>query len=259
MNRLFDFLLLLPALILAGFLLLLLAGAGGELVSGGFLEAPNTSEIFFAIRLSLLTATIASLLGIIIAVPVAYLLSRHAFFGKSLLDTFLDLPIILSPIALGALLLIFFNTAPGRFLSGIFGSFVFEVKGIVLAQFCVVVGLAIRLLKTTFEGVDITYEHLARSLGMNKFGVFTRVVLPMSRRGLLSAFLLIWGRAIGEFGATVTLAGATTFKTETLPVAIFLNFESADIANALIFILILVGFSLGILFSVRKTGVWGYE
>ena len=121
------------------------------------------------------------------------------------------------------------------------------------------VGLSIRLLKTAFEGVDVEYENLARTLGYNKMQVFFNVVLPMSRRGLLTSFLMVWGRAIGEFGATVTLAGATTLKTETIPVAIYLSFESADISSALVFITILITISFAILFIVRKTDVLRQE
>lgn len=259
MNRFFNWMLYLPALVLAGFLIVLLAGAVAELAAGDFFRAPQADRIIFAVKLSLITATFSSLAAMAIAVPTAYLLARRKFFGKAFLDTLLDLPIVLSPIALGALLLLFFNTGPGKLVSRVFGPFTFEVRGIVLAQFCVVVGLAIRILKTTFEGIDLTYEHLARTLGLNQFQTFIRVVLPLARKGLLAALLLIWGRAIGEFGATVTLAGATTFKTETIPVSIFLSFAAADIANALIFIVILVVFSLGILFAVRKTGILSYE
>ena len=114
--------------------------------------------------------------------------------------------------------------------------------------------VAIRLLKATFDGIDVEYENLARTLGYDKLRVFYRVTLPMAARGLVAAFLLVWGRAIGEFGATVTLAGATTMKTETIPVAIYLNFESADISSALVFITILIVLSLAILFFVRRVG-----
>ena len=127
------------------------------------------------------------------------------------------------------------------------------MKGIVLAQFFVIVGLSLRLLKETFQAIDVEYEKLARTLGYNQLQVFARVVLPMARGGLLAAFLLTWGRAIGEFGATVTLAGATTMKTETIPVAIYLNFESVDISSAIVFITILIAMSFAVLFFVRKT------
>ncbi len=255
MNRLFDALLIGILALLVLFLVALVAGLLIELFRESLVRTPHVEEIAFAIRLSLVTATISSIIAMVVAVPAAYLLSRYTFFGKAFLDTLLDLPIVLSPIALGALLLIFFNSPLGKGINDWLGPFVFEVRGIILAQFLVVVGLAIRLLKATFDGIDVEYENLARTLGYDKLRVFLRVTLPMAGRGLAAAFLLVWGRAIGEFGATVTLAGATTMKTETIPVAIYLNFESADISSALVFITILIVLSLAILFFVRRANV----
>jgi len=258
-NRLFNTIMVVSLAGLALFFLLLIFGMVVELGRESAQQAPQADEIFFAIRLSLLTATLASILAMLVSMPVAYFLSRHRFIGKNLLDTLLDLPIVLSPIALGAMLLIFFNTPLGKQIDQQFGPFVFEVKGIILAQFIVVIGLAIRMLKTAFEAIDVEYENLARTLGYNQFEVFLKVVLPMAAKGLITTFLLVWGRAIGEFGATITLAGATTMKTETIPVAIYLNFESADISSALVFIMILIGISLSILFLVRKVDVFRNE
>lgn len=252
MNRLFLVFIVGAATMLIGFFLVLIAGMTMELWQQSALRGPHFSEILFAARLSLTTATVSAFLALLISVPVAYLFSRYDFPGKVFFDTLLDLPIVLSPIALGAMLLIFFNTAAGQWVEGLLGPFVFEVKGIILAQFVVIVGLSIRLLKETFNGIDAEYENLARTLGCDQLRTFLRVVLPMARRGIGAAFLLTWGRAIGEFGATVTLAGATTMKTETIPVAIYLNFESVDIASAIIFILILIVMSLTVLFVTRK-------
>ena len=252
MNRVFDIIIGFTSVLLIGFFLILLAGLLSELWQQSFVQAPHLSEVLFAAKLSLYTATISSIAAMAISIPVAYLFSRYSFWGKSFFDTRLDLPIVLSPIALGALLLVFFNTAVGQMVEDWFGPFVFEVKGIILAQFIVIVGLSIRLLKETFGAIDVEYEHLARTLGCSKVGVFFRVVMPMARKGLIAAFLLIWGRAVGEFGSTVTLAGATTMKTETIPVAIYLNFESVDITSAILFIVILITVSLAILFFVRK-------
>ena len=258
MNRAFRIVLVGATAALGLFFLSLVASTIIELCRTSFVKPPNAGEVAFAIKLSVLTATAASVAAMAVSVPVAYLLSRAEFPGKAFVDTLLDLPIVLSPIALGALLLIFFNTAPGRAIEGRFGPFVFEVKGIILAQFCVVVGLSIRLLKATFEQVDVEYENLARTLGCDSLRAFLKVVVPLARRGILASFLLVWGRAVGEFGATVTLAGAMTMKTETIPVAISLSFESADISNALVFILILIAVSFGVLFSVRKLGAFRY-
>lgn len=255
MNRVFDILFWGTAGLLILVFIILLAETIAELGQERILTSPDFGTVCFAIKLSLFTATIASVFALVISIPVAYLFSRHDFWGKHFFDTLLDLPIVLSPIAVGAMLLIFFNTPFGRQFDRYFGPFVFEVKGIILAQFFVVVGLSLRLLRATFEGIDEEYETLARVLGCSKVGSFCRVVLPLAGRGIVSSFLLVWGRAIGEFGATVTLAGAMTMKTETVPVAIYLSFESANIASALIYIIILVIISMSILFFVRNLNV----
>lgn len=254
MNRLFGFTLAAFSLLLGVGFVLLIGSAIFRLAASHYFAVPRLGEIIFSVRLSLYTATVASTLAVLCGLPIAYFLSRNEFHGKTLLDTLLDLPVVLSPIALGALLLVFFNTPFGEVIERFFGPFVFEVRGIILAQFVVVVGLAIRLLKNSFESVDVEYEEIARTLGCNRFYAFVRVTLPLARRGLLASWLLVWGRAIGEFGATVTLAGATTMKTETIPVAIALSFESADVSIALVFILILVGVSLLVLYALRKAG-----
>jgi molybdate transport system permease protein len=252
-NRLFNALVAGVSALLVLFLLALVGSLLLELFAHDALAPPQLDEIGFAVKLSLITASVSSVAAVAVALPVAYLISRYSFFGKAAVDTLLDLPIVLSPVALGALLLIFFNSPLGCGVNELLGPFVFEVRGIVLAQFLVVVGLAIRLLRTTFDGIDVEYEDLARTLGYDRMRVFLKVVLPLAARGLIGAFLLVWGRAIGEFGATVTLAGATTMKTETIPVAIYLNFESADITSALVFIAILIAISLTVLFLVRRT------
>lgn len=216
-----------------------------------FYEVLLAADTLFSIRLSLITATLAMLLAIIIALPAAYALSRFSFRGKKLVDTFLELPMIMSPVALGAALLIFFNTKMGYIIQekGIF--FVFEVPGIVLAQFATIAGLATRLLKTTLDEIPVRYEAVARTLGSNPWQVFWKVTFPLSYRGLLSAMILCWAKAVGEFGATVTLAGSMAFKTETMPIAIFMALASADIVKTTILILILVGIGLMALYAVR--------
>jgi molybdate transport system permease protein len=254
MNRLFHVLIAGISTLLILLMLALVASLVVELFRSSLARPPHLGEIAFAVKLSLATATLSSLIAMLVAIPVAYLIARHTFPGKMLVDTLLDLPIVLSPVALGALLLVFFNSPLGEGIDRWLGPFVFEVKGIVLAQFLVIVGLAIRLLKATFDGIDPEYESLARTLGYDRMRVFLRVTLPMAARGVVAALLLVWGRAIGEFGATVTLAGATTMKTETVPVAIYLNFESADISSAMVFIAILIALSFTILLAVRGVG-----
>lgn len=219
---------------------------------GAFFSAIVSEEILFAIRLSLITATISAVISILIAIPVAYAISQTQFPGKFIVDTILDLPIVISPIALGACLLVFFNTPVGAGINSHLIDFVFNVPGIVLAQFTIVSALAIRLLKSTFDNIDRRYEQVGRTLGYSKPEVFMKVTLPLAKDGLVAAIILTWARAVGEFGATVTLAGATTMKTETLPVAIFLSLASADVEKAIAIIFVLIAIAVIALLVIRK-------
>ena len=209
-------------------------------------------EILFAIRLSLITATISTTFAMLAAIPVAYAISHFQFPGKSIVDTILDLPIVISPIALGAALLVFFNTPAGVAIESKLIRFVFEIPGIILAQFMVITALAVRLLKSTFDSIDPRYEQVGRTLGCTKLKAFCTVTLPLAKNGLIAAAILTWARAIGEFGATVTLAGATKQKTETLPIAIFLNLATADVEKAVAVIFILIVISVTALIFLRR-------
>lgn len=217
-----------------------------------FWSALTSPEILFAVRLSLVTATISTIIAVFIAVPVAYAISRNSFRGKDIVDSLLDLPIVISPVALGAALLIFFQTPVGSGIDDNIIKFVFNTPGIVLAQVTVISALAIRLLKSTFDGIDPRYEQVARTLGCSRPEAFFRVNLPLARDGLIAATILTWARAVGEFGATVMLAGATAFKTETLPTAIFLSLASADVGKAVAVILILIVIAVLALLVIRK-------
>jgi molybdate transport system permease protein len=209
-------------------------------------------ETLFAVKLSLITATITTVLAMAIAIPVSYAISKNDFPGKSLVDSLLDLPIVISPVAIGAALLVFFNTPLGAGINNNVLRFVFSVPGIVLAQFTIVCALAIRLLKSTFDGIDMRYEQVGRTLGCSKPEAFFKIILPLAKDGLVASGILTWARATGEFGASVTLAGATAMKTETLPIAISLSLSSADVGKAVALIFILVIISLAALLLIRK-------
>ena len=217
-----------------------------------FIDALFSEEILFAIRLSLTTATISAVISIIIAVPVAYAISRTQFPGKDIVDSLLDLPIVISPVALGAALLVFFNSPLGAAIDDNVINFVFSVPGIVLAQITVISALAIRLLKSTFDSIDPRYEQVARTLGCSQPEAFFRVTLPLAKDGLIASTILTWARAVGEFGATVMLAGATAMKTETLPTAIFLSLASADVEKAIAVIFVLIIIAVIALLAIRK-------
>ncbi len=212
----------------------------------------NFSRIFWSIRLTITTATISSLIATFFAIPIGYLLSRYSFPLKNFISSLLYLPIIISPIALGAMLLIFFNTPIGTFFEKYFFRVVFEVPAIVFAQFVIIIGMCINLTKSVFDYINPEYENISKTLGATSFQTFFYITLPMAKKGIISAFLLTWARAMGEFGATVTLAGATTFKTETLPVAIYLSFASAEISTGITFILITLFIGMTILIILHS-------
>ncbi len=233
-----------------GLLLSLFYFVGGK----GFWDAIVNPYTLFSIRLSLIAATLATFFAILIGLPSAYALSRFDFPGKRIMDTFLEIPIIMSPMALGASFLVFFNTPLGELIQqkGMF--FVFEIPGIILAQFATIAGLATRLMKASLDEISPRYEAVARSLGSSPWQAFYRVTLPLSFKGLLASVILSWAKAMGEFGATVTVAGAMPGKTETMPVAIFTAVSSANIEKAIVLILLLVAFGLLTLYTIRFTG-----
>jgi len=203
------------------------------------------------IRLSAVCATIASLLALLFALPIGYLLARKSFPGKNLVDSLLDVPIIVSPVALGTALLMLLSSEPGKFFEQNVVSFIFTTRGIVLAQFSIVVALAIRTLKAVFEQIDPRYEDVAYFLGSNRWRTFLTVTLPLARSGILASFILAWARAMGEFGATITVAGAVRGKTETIPSAIYLGLASVDIQESLAYVLLLIVVAVTVLLAVR--------
>jgi molybdate transport system permease protein len=236
---------------------LVLAMLGAQLGYSGLqapLRALGDPSIRHAIALSLGTATLSAALALVVAVPAAYGLARYRFPGAAALDLLLDVPIVLSPVAVGVSLLLLFRGTPGRWVEEHLLRFVFEVPGIVLAQLPAALALSVRVLKAAFQDVDVRFEQVARFLGCTPWGAFRKVALPMVRRGLVAAFILAWARSVGEFGATVTLAGALPGKTETIPVAIYLRLAGVDIEGAVALMLVLSALSLLVLLAVRCLG-----
>jgi molybdate transport system permease protein len=214
-------------------------------------ETLGSERMMFSVRLSIFAATVSTLLSILIAVPSAFALSRHEFKGKTVVDTILELPMIVSPAALGAMLLIFFNNPAGLWIQDHVAQFVFTFYGIVLAQFVTICGVSTRLIKAAMDEIPVRYEAVARTLGASPAKAFLTITLPLSRRGIYAACILSWAKALGEFGATITIAGSMAMKTETLPIAIFMKLSSAEIEGTVVLILILLFIGLGILYLVR--------
>lgn len=214
-------------------------------------QAFASERVWFSVTLSLKAAVIATFLSVILAVPSAYALSRYEFPGKRIIDVLLEVPLVVTPIALGAMLLIFFQTRLGEIVQTHGLSFVFEFPGIILAQFLTTVGIAVRTMKNTFDGISPRYEMVACTLGATPTWAFLTVTLPMAKTGMLAATILAFAKCIGEFGATIMLAGAMPMKTETLPISIFMRVGSADIEGMALMILILLSVGLSVLFILR--------
>ncbi len=224
-----------------------------------FAESLQAKRTYYAVGLSVAAATLATLLALVLALPAAYALSRLTFKGKMVLDTILELPMIVSPAALGAMLLIFFNNPLGVWLQDNTVQFVFTFYGIVLAQFITILGVSTRLIKVALDEIPQRYEDVARSLGASHFQAFFSVTLPLCKKGIFAAAILTWAKALGEFGASLTIAGSMPMKTETLPIAIFIRLASAEIEETVVLIVILISIGLGILYGVRSiSGKRGY-
>lgn len=247
----FKLAMLLPLAALTGYFLLLVGSQSAFFSFSGFIEQLSKVDIRSAISLSLIAATVSSAVAVGIAIPSAYALARIDFPFKRLIDTFIDLPMVLTPIALGTLILMSWNTAIGRMLAGFGLTIPFTLAGVILAQFTVVVAISVRMLKATFEQVNPRQEQVARLLGCSAFGSFLHVTLPLARRGILAAIILTWARAVGEFGATVMVAGTARGQTATLPSSIYLAMSMADLPQAVTLVVILIGISLLVLFGVR--------
>lgn len=241
------------------FLTLLVAGVLFALIFRlSFIElwaALRSEETLFALRLSLFASLFATVVALILGLPSGYLLARRSFWGKTFIDTLLDIPLVMTPLVAGmGLLFLFGQTFLGKDLARAGIHFVFSPWGAVLAQAFVAAPIVTRSSKAAFEEVSPRYEWAAQTLGLRPIRVFFRVTLPMARQGILSGIVLAWARAIGEFGATLMVAGATRMKTETLPIAVYLNISSGELGIALSCALMLIVTGFIILLILRRIG-----
>jgi molybdate transport system permease protein len=247
LSRQSEWLFVLPSLLLLALLALpvlaLLWRAGSE---GLFMFMTQPSAIA-ALRLSLWTSTVSVLIAIITGTPLAFVLARRKFAGKTLLELVIDLPIVLPPSVAGIALLIAF----GR--QGVFGSWLnalgitlpFTTTAVVLAQTFVSAPLFVRAARIGFAEIDHQIVEAAYVEGSNEWQLFRFLMFPLAGRAVLSGAILAWTRAIGEFGATILFAGNLEGVTQTMPLAIYLGLErSLNMALALSTVLVFVSFLL---------------
>jgi len=226
----------------------------------GHWRALAAPETLFALRFTLLTSVTATALAMLLGIPAAYFMARRAFHGKAFLDTLLDLPLVMPPLVTGVGLLLFLGSSRVSEATAALGlRVIFTPLGVVMAQAFVAGFIVLRGAKAAFDAIDSDYEAAALTMGLEPWLVFWRVSLPMAARGLISTVVLAWARAMGEFGATLMVAGATRFKTETLPIAVYLNMSSGEPGLAISsgLVLMALGFaSLGLLRWFTAWAAW---
>jgi molybdate transport system permease protein len=177
-----------------------------------------------AVRLSIQVALTATLASLPFGILLGYVLARRQFRGKSLVETALSLPLVLPPVVTGYLLLVAFGRRGpiGQYLEQWFGvSVVFTWKGAALASAVMAFPLMVRAIRLAFTDVDQRLEQVARTLGAGRVETFLRISLPLARRGVIAGGVLAFARSIGEFGATIMIAGNIPDETQTIPVYIY--------------------------------------
>ncbi|WP_426513962.1 ABC transporter permease [Dactylosporangium sp. McL0621] len=246
--------LLLPAALGLAFLVLPLAGL---LIRAPWSTLPQrlaTPGLLTALWLSLQCATLATVLCLLLGVPLAWLLARVEFPGRRLVRAFVTVPLVLPPVVGGVALLLVFGRRGllGEWLDTTFGfTLPFTTTGVVVAEAFVAMPFLIIAVEGALRGADRRYEEAAATLGAGRWTTFTHVTLPLVAPGVAAGAILCWARALGEFGATITFAGNYPGITQTMPLAVYQTLESGDLDAAIVLSLILLTVSVAILAGLR--------
>jgi len=225
-----------------------------------FAQALAKPEIQYAIRLTLVTCSISALLAIWVATPLGYLLSRFNFRGRWIIDTAIDIPVVLPPLVIGLSLLILFHlpiagTNLEEQLQRRLGLRVtYAQPAVVLAQFAVACAFAVQTMRVTFDQIDTRAEQVALTLGCRRSQAFFQIVLPQAWRGIVAALTIAWARSLGEFGPILVFAGATRMRTEVLSTTVFLELSVGQLEAAVAVSLLMVIAAMAVLGIVRLLG-----
>jgi molybdate transport system permease protein len=224
------------------------ADAGSVLTSEGALQA---------LQLSMITATVSTIIVVLIGVPLAWVLARPGLRGASLLRALITIPLVLPPVVGGVALF----TVLGR--SGLLGRPLYQLTGfafpftpyaVILAQVFVALPFLVLSVEGALRAADRRYEEAASTLGARPAIVFRRITLPLIAPGIAAGAVLAWARALGEFGATITFAGNFPGTTRTMPLEVYLALET-DPGSALLLSVLLLGVSVAVLVLLRDRWV----
>ncbi|MFF7733639.1 molybdate ABC transporter permease subunit [Streptomyces sp. NPDC007984] len=245
--------LLIPALIGLAFLIVPLIALVARTPWHSLPAQLTSPDVWQALRLSLICATLATGVSLVVGVPLAWLLARVDFPGRGLVRALVTLPLVLPPVVGGVALLMALgrNGIVGRWLDEWFGiTLPFTTAGVVLAEAFVAMPFLVISVEGTLRAADPRYEEAAATLGASRFTAFRRVTLPLIAPGIAAGAVLAWARALGEFGATITFAGNFPGRTQTMPLAVYLALQS-DPEAAIALSLVLLAVSIAVLAGLR--------
>ncbi|MEV6349984.1 ABC transporter permease [Actinoplanes sp. NPDC051851] len=246
--------LLLPALAGLVFLVLPLAGLLWRTPWSTLPRRLAEPEVLEALKLSLFTASLATVLCLLLGVPLAWLLARVEFPGRRVVRALITVPLVLPPVVGGIALLLALGRRGllGSWLESAFGiTLPFTTAGVVIAEAFVALPFLVISVEGALRGADTRYEEAAATLGASRWVAFTHVTLPLVAPGIAAGGVLCWARALGEFGATITFAGNYPGITQTMPLAVYQTMESGDLDGAVVLSLILLAVSVTILTALR--------
>jgi len=216
----------------------------------GELGSPALRE---ALRLSLVSATAATALCVLLGVPVAWLLARAQFPGRGVVRAVVTIPLVLPPVVGGLALLMALGRRGllGRWLDSAFDvRLPFTTAGVVVAEAFVAMPFLVLAVEGALRGLDARYEDAAATLGASGWYTFRRVTVPLVAPGIAAGAVLCWARALGEFGATITFAGSFPGRTQTMPLTVYLALET-DPEAAIVLSVVLLGVSVAVLAALR--------
>lgn len=216
---------------------------------GALLQTLREGDVTAAILLSLYAAFLATVIGFTLGIPLAYLLARHDFPGKGVIEGLIDLPIVIPHSAAGIALLFIFGRRflLGRGFHAVGVDFVGEIPGIVIAMLFVSIPFLVNSAKEGFKKVDVRLEKVARTLGASPWRTFFKISLPLARGSILSGTVMMWARGISEFGAVIILA----YHPMVASVLVYDRFEAFGLDYAMPVAVLLILTSLAIFIALR--------
>ncbi len=249
--------LFIPAAIGVAFLVLPLIGLIGAASWSSLPSRLTDPEIIRALWLSIQAATLATVLCVVLGVPLAWMLARVTFRGLKIVRALVTVPLVLPPVVGGVALLLAFgrNGMIGSWLFNTFGiSLPFTLTGVVVAEAFIAMPFLVISVESALRSADTRLEEAAATLRAGRWATFSHVTLPLVAPGIAAGAVLCWARALGEFGATITFAGNFPGRTQTMPLAVYLALQT-DLEAAIVLSLILLVLSVTILAVLRDRWV----